>query len=251
VTRPTRVAIAGLGLVGGSLARALTAAGHHVIGVDTLAVRRRALRQRAVAATAATVVAAARDADVVVLAAPPRANLVLLRALDAAAVTALVTDVGSVKRPICAAAARTGLRFVGGHPMAGAETSGFGASRADLFAGQPWILTPEDATPGDLRRLRQVLRATGARFTAMSAAHHDRTVAFLSHVPQLVAWAMAAAAGGDPVAREHLAVAGPGFRGMTRLAASPRRLWREILAQNEDEVRRALRAFVASLRARP
>ncbi len=81
----------------------------------------------------------------------------------------------------------------------------------------------------------------------MEAAEHDRAVAFLSHLPQVVAWALLAAAQADPVARRHLALAGPGFRDMTRLARSPHGLWRQILAQNSDESSRALRALERAL----
>lgn len=242
--RPT-VAILGLGLVGSSLARALTRAGHRVIGVDRPAVRRRARAAGAVAETAPTPERAARTAEVVVLAAPPRTNLRILGRLARVARPGLVvTDVGSVKGPIVREAARIGLRgFVGGHPMAGSERSGFGASSADLFRGRVWILTPSGRSPAALRQVKALVRAVGARPLRMDVASHDRTVAFLSHVPQLVSWALLATATRDRVAGRHLALAGPSFRNMTRLARSPRALWREILAQNRREVARALRAF--------
>lgn len=247
--RPT-VAIVGLGLVGGSLARALTRAGYRVTGVDRAVVRRRARAAGAVAETAATPERAARAASVVVLAAPPRANLRILHRLARVARPGLVvTDVGSVKGPIVREAARLGLRgFVGGHPMAGSERSGFGASSAGLFRGRAWILTPVTRRPEAQRRVADLARAVGARPVRMDAAAHDRAVAFLSHLPQIVAWSLAAAARRDPVARRHLDLGGPGFRDMTRLARSPRPLWREILAQNQREVERALRAFRAALR---
>lgn len=242
------MAIVGLGLIGGSLARALTRAGYGVIGIDRDSVRRRAVRAGAVAGTAGTVEPAARM-DVVVLAAPPEANLRLLRRLARVARPGLVvTDVGSVKRPIVEEAARLGLRsFVGGHPMAGNEGAGFPASTPDLFRGRPWVLSPaRDARAG--RSVRALVRAAGARPVEVEAAAHDRAVAFLSHLPQVVAWALAAAARGDAAAGRWLSLAGPGFRDMTRLARSSRRLWREILAQNDAEVARALAAFLRELR---
>lgn len=247
-----RVAIVGLGLVGGSLARALSARGHHVIGVDGAPARRRARAARAVSATMATAEEAARSADLLVLAAPPRANLALLRRVARCCRDGLVvTDVGSVKGPIAREARRLGLtRFVGGHPVAGNEGSGFGASSARLFEGRSWILTPS-AEPSALRRVRAMVRAVGARPVLMEADPHDRALAFLSHVPQIVSWALLEAALHDEVARRLLALAGPGFRDMTRLARSPRPLWREILAQNRVEVARALRAVRRALGRSP
>jgi prephenate dehydrogenase len=150
--------------------------------------------------------------------------------------------VGSVKTAICREAARLGVRFIGGHPVAGSEGAGFGASSSELFRGRSWVLTPAGASRRDLARLRAIVRAVGARPVQTSAADHDRALAFLSHAPQVVAWALYAAAAKDPVARRHLEVAGPGFRDMTRLARSPRALWREILSLNRAEVDRALRA---------
>ncbi len=240
--RPT-VAVVGLGLVGGSLARALRRAGWPVVGVDRGDVLRRARAAHVIERGSSTPEAVADTVDLVVLAAPPDVNLLLLRRLVRTGTRAVITDVGSVKSPICREAERLRARaFVGGHPMAGAERSGFGASSADLFVGRPWILTTPAASAAS-RAVRSMARAVGGRPVAMSASDHDRVAAFLSHVPQVVSWALLDAALRDPVARRHLAVAGPGFRDMTRLAASSRSLWREILGQNRGEVRRALAAL--------
>jgi prephenate dehydrogenase len=245
------VAVVGLGLIGGSLARALTRAGYTVVGVDRADVARRARRARAVARTAARLERAVAEADVIVLAATPAANLRLLRRVARAAPDGLVTDVGSVKRPIARAAASLRVpRFVGGHPMTGSERSGFAASDADLFRGRPWILTPVRAAAADMALLRRMVAAAGARPVTMTPAQHDRAVAFLSHVPQLAAWALRDAARGDRVTARRLGMAGPGFRDMTRLARSPRRMWREILDQNRDEVVRAVTAVVRRLERR-
>jgi prephenate dehydrogenase len=223
-----------------------------VIGVDRRKVARRARAARAVAQTAASPEEAADLSDVLVLAAPPAANLRLLRRIARRARPGLVlTDVGSVKGPICREADRLGLAFVGGHPMAGNQRSGFGASSAGLFRGRSWIVCPgRHASRAASAAVRRLARAVGARPVRMGAAAHDRTVAFLSHAPQLLSWALVDAARADPVARRRLAVAGPGFVGMTRLAASPPRLWREILAQNRRETARALVAINRALRRR-
>jgi prephenate dehydrogenase len=130
--------------------------------------------------------------------------------------------------------------------MAGTEKRGFAASSAGLFRGAPWWIVPareERAT----RLVRAMVRATLARPITTDAATHDRAMAFLSHGPQVVAWALMDAARDDAVAGRHLRRAGPGFRGMTRLARSPRPLWRDILDANRTEVRRALAALVRRL----
>ena len=247
MTRRPHVAIVGLGLVGGSLARALTAAGFTVTGIDWPLVVRRALRTRAIS-RGATRTEKGASADVVVLAAPPATNLRLLRRLAKVARPGLViTDVSSVKGDIVREAARLGLDgFVGGHPMAGTEKQGFSASSAGLFRGAAWWIVPAPSARAT-RVVRSIVRAAGARPLTTDAATHDRAMAFLSHVPQVVAWALLEAARGDAVARRHVRRAGPGFRGMTRLARSPRALWRDILAANHVEVRRALGALVRRL----
>ena len=174
--RPT-VAVVGLGLIGGSLARALSRAGYAVIGVDRPEVARRARAARAVARTVARPEEAADMSDVLVLAAPPAVNLRLLRRVARRARPGLViTDVGSVKGPICREADRRGLAFVGGHPMAGTERSGFGASSAGLFRGRSWILCPGRRASRDaVAAVRRVARAVGARPVPMGPAEHDRT----------------------------------------------------------------------------
>jgi prephenate dehydrogenase len=245
-SRPT-VAIVGLGLVGGSLARALSRRGWRVLGVDKPSVLRKARAAGAIEAGILWLERAAREADIVVLAAPPQANLRLLERLAALGTAAVVTDVGSVKGAICREARRLGLRrFVGGHPMAGTEASGFGASTADLFHGRPWVMMPAERAAS--QRVRALVRAVGARPVVMTASVHDRSVAFLSHAPQIASWAIQAAVDCDPVARRYRRIAGPGFQDMTRLARSPRSLWREILSQNRDEIARALKALERRLR---
>ncbi|HEX9188789.1 MAG TPA: prephenate dehydrogenase/arogenate dehydrogenase family protein [Vicinamibacteria bacterium] len=250
MARRPHVAIVGLGLVGGSLARALTAAGYTVTGIDWPLVVRRALRGRAIS-RGATRTEKGASADVVVLAAPPATNLRLLRRLAKVARPGLViTDVSSVKGDIVREAARLGLDgFVGGHPMAGTEKQGFSASSAALFRGAAWWIVPARSSRAT-RVVRSIVRDAGARPLTTDAAAHDRTMAFLSHVPQVVAWALLEAARADAVARRHVRRAGPGFRGMTRLARSPRPLWRDILEANRVEVRRALGALVRRLEGR-
>ena len=135
--------------------------------------------------------------------------------------------------------------------MAGNERSGFGASSATLFRRCPWILTPAAPGSAEARVVRRLVRAVGARSVVLTPERHDRVMAFLSHVPQIASWAIRRAATDDVVTRQYVGLAGPGFRDMTRLAGSPRSLWREILAQNHRETARALRALVRRLGAPP
>ncbi len=232
-----RIAIAGVGLIGGSIARAAHAAGHEVIGVDRAPVLRRARR----VLTGTARLADLGRVDLLVLAAPPLANLRMLEEL--AGTELVITDVTSVKQPVVRAARRI-RNFVGGHPMAGREKGGFEASDPRLFRNRPWILTPTARTPRPaLRRVEQLVGICGARTVRMTPAAHDRAVAALSHLPQVVAWAL----DGAPDAAVPRAIAGSGWRDTTRLAGSPRELWREILALNAPEVRRVLRRFERSL----
>lgn len=236
--------------MGGSLARALGARGYVVLGVDRPQVVRQARAAGAIA-RAVDIEAAVAEADLLVLAAPPDANLRLLRRVARLAPPGLaITDVTSVKVPIVTEARRLRLRgFVGGHPMAGRERSGFGAASAALFRGRPWILVPgRDARA--LRGVRSLVRAAGARPVAMTAARHDRVMARLSHLPQLLAWALDATARRDAATRRRIGLAGPGFHDMTRLARSPKRLWVEILEANRAEVTRALAELRSALSPR-
>jgi prephenate dehydrogenase len=251
MTERLDVAIVGLGLMGGSLARALTRRGWCVLGIDRPAVLRQARAARAVTHVDSDAVTAL-EAPLIVLAAPPRANVALLRRLaPQVGPKTVITDLGSVKQPIVRVAQALGLQtFVGGHPMTGRERAGFAASDGALFRGHTWILTPDGATAAAVRAVRALVREVGARVHVMAPGDHDRTMAFVSHMPQLVAWAIAGASHDDTIAARHLKLAGPGFRDMTRLARSPRPLWREILAENRDEVARSLSAFTRALRRR-
>lgn len=226
------MALLGLGLIGGSIARALgrerpdwpiTAWSPSGEGPGTAA-------DDGLLTAAASVEAAIEGADLVVLCAPPLACLELVDALARPALQsrlaegAVMTDVASTKAAIVSRADDAGLRFVGGHPMAGRETSGFEASDADLFRDRPWLVVAgQRATVADAGRVEDLARACGARPVTMTAADHDAAVAAISHLPLLLAAALVeAVAGGDGPAKEGwIAAAGlasSGWQGMTRLA---------------------------------
>jgi len=245
-----KIAIVGLGLIGGSVALAVRRAWPDslVIGVDKNAVLEEAMRVHAID-VGADDLGMVSDADLTVLAAPVLENARILRDRVPALVSrpAVITDVGSVKRVMeeAAAALPAHLRFVGGHPMAGAAQAGLAHARADLFARHPWILC---APPGgDLCRVDEFVRTLGADPQPMDAATHDRLVAFVSHLPQLAASVLMAVAG-EAAGEAGLASAGNGLRDTTRLASSPVEPWCDIAAANADEIARALDAAIAALR---
>ena len=260
------VAVVGLGLIGGSLLRALAAAGHQGYGYDTDPAT------RAMARTAAAQAPAGRRwqipgtlADTVRRPGGESANLVAVAVqlpavgavfdeLSAIGYAELVTDVTSVKAPVRALAAErltaaTGslAGYVGGHPMAGREDSGFGAADAGLFTGCAWVLCLEPETAlDDWLTLATLITGLGARVVPASADEHDRAVAAVSHVPHLVAAAVAAPTAADLLA----ATLGAGsFRDGTRVAATEPRLTAAMCGGNARFVREALDTVLADLTA--
>lgn len=246
-----RVAVVGCGLIGGSLAMAVKRRWPRalVIAVDRRPVLETAMRLHAVDVGADDLVMAA-EADLIVLAAPVRQNDAILESLAAHVPgSAVVTDVGSTKRTTVAAASRlpARLRFVGGHPFAGAAVSGVEAARPDLFDGRPWLLTTDGAAEEDLQRIEAFVTGVGAWPRRLTVEAHDLLFAYLSHLPQLTASALMHVVG------EHaggaLDLAGRGLRDTTRLASSPPDIWRDVLATNRDNVVAALDALMAALTA--
>ena len=254
-TQPTRLTVAGVGLIGGSLAAAARAT--RVVG-EGLGFGRseqslETARARGLVDRVTRDAREAAGADVIVLAAPLAACTGIAAALAPHARPGTVlTDVGSVKTAPLAeletAWAQVGP-VVGAHPIAGAETAGPAAARADLFRGRVCILTPTPTTDAAaLARVRGLWEAVGARVEEMSAAVHDELLARVSHLPHLVAWALVGAAGRARASgRDPLEYAGSGFRDTTRIAASPATLWAEILLANRVPLGRGLSELRAEL----
>jgi prephenate dehydrogenase len=255
------VAVIGLGLIGGSVLRALAAAGHQVLGHDADPATRATARTAAARApagqrwqVAGTLRAAVAQADLIVIAVPLPAVAGVFDELAALRYTGLVTDVTSVKRPVQVLAAERLHRqsdrlagFVGGHPMAGREVAGFANSDPELFKGCAWALCLEPGVTAltDWLAAAALVTDLGARVVPTTSAQHDRSVATISHVPHLLAAALAATAAADPLAGT---LAAGSFRDGSRVAASPPGLVAAMCAGNAAALRPALDEVLAALK---
>ena len=249
-----RLAIVGLGLLGGSVAKAARAESlaREIVGVGrNPASLAPALSEGAVDRVTTDLREGLTGADMVVLATPVATLEHQMPAVwQAAEPQALITDVGSTKAAIVRVAetlcAGRLLDFVGSHPMAGSNLSGFAVARADLFRGATIILTPTDRTARDaVKRVTEFWEAAGGRVVTMDPATHDRAVAAISHLPHLVADALV-----DAVVRmdpQFFDVAARGFKDTTRIAASSPTVWREIFEGNREALAEAVAAYRAAL----
>lgn len=249
------VAIVGVGLIGASFALALRRAGFdgELVGVSSQRSIEAGLRAGAIS-HGVSLEQAAASADLIYLSQPIDVIVQTLSSLGPIArEDCLITDAGSTKRMIVEAAAkhlRTAM-FLGGHPMAGKESRGAESADPNLFRGRPYVLTPEllgtrlQATE-TARTFRAWLERIGAQVYEMDAEEHDQTVAFTSHLPQLLSTAL-----GATLARQHCAplsqVFGPGLIDMTRLALSAPEVWMSVLGSNRDAVLRALQAYASTV----
>ena len=252
-----KLCIIGVGLIGGSLARALRAAGHvrEVSGYGrSIANLQLAVELGVIDRVEVSLADAARLADVIVLAVPVGGMAEILQQLAPLLTDqVIVTDVGSVKGAVVAAArAALGARFphfVPGHPIAGREQSGVAASVPDLFRHRRVILTPGTETDSTaLARVRTMWEATGAETIELTAEDHDRILSVSSHLPQMLATCLM-----DMVVRhdDHRAIldcAAGGFRDVTRIAGSDPVMWRDICLTNRDAMVNALRQYHVELR---
>jgi prephenate dehydrogenase len=247
-----RAAVLGLGLIGGSIGLAARQRlGCEVVGwgPNRPSVER-ALGLGAVERAAGSVKEACAGAEVVFCAAPVSALPELVgEALAASGPEAVITDAGSTKRELVATLG-TDERFIGGHPLAGAETAGVENARADLFEGARWYLTPTERSSGILYdRLQRTIAGLGARPQAIDAAAHDRLMATVSHLPHVLANVVAAQAAAELTGdSERLPEVGPSFRDATRVAGSNPAIWGDIFAANREAVTAAIDDTIARLR---
>jgi prephenate dehydrogenase len=232
------VTIYGTGLIGGSFALALKSAfpSVRIAGVDKHEVLDRALQLKIIDR------AGPEPSDLVILATPVSDILDLLDQLSTTQTPqTLVTDVGSTKTAICRKAADLNVPFIGGHPMAGLEHSGPEAAQADLFQNAPYFLCPVKSTPaGASERMQEIAKAIGAAPHVITPEEHDRLVAQVSHLPQILSTLLA-----DQTS-EHKDLAGPGLRSMTRLAGSPFHIWRDIF-RTSSGLPHELQSFIERL----
>jgi prephenate dehydrogenase len=256
-----RVGFVGFGLIGGSVARAIKVHGGEwslTAWSPTGQGPAQAVADKVLDRSASTPQAAMDGADLVVLAGPPTACLDALDQLAGPWKTALapgvvITDVASTKAQIVHRANALGLRFVGGHPMAGLELTGYTASQRDLFTGRPWVIVPGDrASPEDVARVELLATTTGARPMTLDAATHDRAVAGISHLPLILAAALVeAVAGASDGAREDwpqaASLAAGGWRDMTRLARGDPAIGAGIAATNAAVIRQRIADLEAAL----
>ncbi|MDH4094896.1 MAG: prephenate dehydrogenase/arogenate dehydrogenase family protein [Betaproteobacteria bacterium] len=252
--RFAKVAVLGVGLIGGSFALALKAArlAGHVVGIGRGAANLRlALEQGVIDSIGAD----AAGADLVLLAAPVAQYPALFAALAPVLKPgALVTDAGSTKRDVIGAA-RAALgdklaQFVPAHPIAGAERSGAAASSAELFRGRRVVLTPLAENPaGAVQAIEEVWQACGARVTRMQAAEHDAVLAAVSHLPHLLAYALVHEVAARENSAQLFGFAAGGFRDFTRIASSHPEMWRDICVANRDRLLEELDRYAEKLQA--
>jgi prephenate dehydrogenase len=246
-----RIAVIGVGLIGGSVGLAARERlGGTVSGQDrSPQALELALSRGALDRGCATVAEAVADAEAVFVAVPVGALGALVgEVLAAAPADCVVTDVGSTKRAVVAA--HDDARFVGGHPLAGAENAGVEHARADLFERATWYLTPRATSSGVLyERLHRLLKGLGAQPAAIDAETHDRVLAAVSHLPHVLANVLVTQAAGTLAAGgERLPATGPSFRDATRVAGAPSAIWTDIYLSNRDALTDELDRALARLR---
>jgi len=251
-----KLVICGVGLIGGSLARALKAADavNEVVGVGrTEASLARACELGVIDRAAISMADAVSGADIVLLAAPVAQTPALLAAIRPhLSGETIVTDAGSTKTDAVAAAHEAlgdeAWRFVPGHPIAGAELSGVDAAKVDLYRDRRVVLCPQPANRADdVARVRTMWEATGARVSEMTERQHDRVFASVSHLPHVLSYALIAQILDAPDAALKFGFAGGGFRDFTRIAASNPEMWRDICVANRDALLAELDGYLATL----
>lgn len=251
-----RLAVIGLGLIGGSFARAVRKAGavREVIGYDADPARVAAAVELGVATHAAdSLEAAVRDADVVLLSVPVlQTREVLSQLASYLREDAILTDVGSTKvsveQDVAAVFGTLPARFVGGHPVAGNEKSGVEASFAELFQGRRCILTPHaHQDPAALATVRALWESAGSLVCEMGAEHHDEVLAATSHLPHVLAFALVDFLNTLDSRKEIFAYAAGGFRDFTRIASSSPKMWHDITRANRSAVLGALDGYLGEL----
>jgi len=248
-----KLAVVGVGLIGGSFALALKQAKavSHVVGVGRNAANLKvALERGIIDSIAPDPAAAARGADLILISTPVAQFPAVLASLADA--KGVITDGGSTKRDVIAAARKAlGTRisqFVPAHPIAGAEKSGAAAASAELFRGRRVVLTPlEENSKQDTSKVEDAWKSCGARVSRMDAEEHDAVLAAVSHLPHLLAFALVHEVAGRGDSAQLFGYAAGGFRDFTRIASSHPEMWRDICVANRDRLLDEVSRFSAKL----
>ncbi len=253
-----QLGLIGCGLMGGSFALALKKAGlvKRVVGYSkSPSTTERARQMGVIDVEAPSALLAVSGADIVLLAVPVSATEATFKAIrHLVTPNTLIMDVGSTKRDVVDAARRV-LRdnvgcFVPAHPIAGKEVAGVEHADASLYSGRQVILTPIERTfTVQLNKAISLWTALGCSVTQMSPQAHDAAYAAVSHLPHLIAFALINSITNQPQGADHLALAGPGFRDFTRIAASDPKMWRDILVANREELLAQSKIFQSTLHA--
>ncbi len=235
-------------MIGASVGLAARAAGRYVIGWDVAPDHSKGARESLAVDTVATGLdALLAEAETLVIATPLATTVALVERLAHRPPAAtLILDVASVMAPVARAGARIPA-FIPSHPLAGSEKSGPSAARADLFAGATWAYAPAGKPATAVRSAREFIASLGGSPLAVSPDDHDRIVALTSHLPQIVAVALAERLALGTQSTAALDLCGPGIRSMTRLGVSAWSMWRDVLAANGPHVAQEVRAFITIL----
>ena len=253
-----QLGLIGCGLMGGSFALALKRAGlvKRVVGYSkSPSTTERAYQMGVIDVEAPSALLAVSGADIVLIAVPVAASEATFKSIKHLVTPQmLIMDVGSTKRDVVDAGRRA-LReqigsFVPAHPIAGKEVSGVEHADADLYSGRQVILTPIERTLTiQLQKAVDVWSALGCRVVQMSPESHDAAFAAVSHLPQLISFALMNPIPGQPQGKDYLSLAGPGFRDFTRIAASDAKVWRDIMISNREELLAQTKIFQRNLQA--
>jgi prephenate dehydrogenase len=253
-----QLGLIGCGLMGGSFALALKRAGlvKRVVGYSkSPSTTQRALSMGVIDVEAPSALLAVSGADIVLLAVPVAATEATLKAIrHLVTKDMLIMDVGSTKRDVIDAARRVLREHVGSfvpcHPIAGKELSGVEHADPELYAGKQVIITPVDRTDaGHVDSARRVWESLGCKVLQMTPESHDAAFAAVSHLPHLIAFALMDGIAAQKDGTDFLALAGPGFRDFTRIAASEPKMWRDILLANRQELLQQSKIFKSTLEA--
>ena len=248
-----KLAVIGVGLIGGSFALALKQAKavSHVVGVGRNAANLKlALERGIIDSSAPDPAAAARDADLVLIAAPVAQFPAIFDSLKES--KALITDGGSTKRDVIAAA-RKALgkkiaRFIPAHPIAGAEKSGAAAASAELFRGRRVVLTPlPENSKANVARVEDAWKRCGAQVSRMDPEEHDAVLAVVSHLPHILAYALVHGVARRNNSAQLFSFAAGGFRDFTRIASSHPEMWRDICLANRDRLLQEMKSYANEL----